>query len=278
MPDSNFADNSKLNLVLALVGAVAGALTIIATATRNLHWVPRWGYGVAAALLLVAAVWTAGFVRPFASERHRRFAIGSLASVGLLLLLLAFTLHYPPPHHPDMPTTVPTSFPNATVPRSASTTGRRGTTASTSSSSTTTAPPPPTTTSAETTTTTSGLPKLHGLEMSCTGLRATMRIGSHVQVTYEFESDGSGTVGLGVGLYDDAGNDQSDGNNDVDSIAVSAGPNRLSRVFDIPAVATGPYELDGEVWPANKVGSDSAETLLDGPCVISGASTFKISH
>jgi hypothetical protein len=43
--------------------------------------------------------------------------------------------------------------------------------------------------------------------------------------------------------------------------------NPVSRPFLIPpGVPAGTYELNAELWPANKIGDDGVETLAEAPC------------
>ena len=42
--------------------------------------------------------------------------------------------------------------------------------------------------------------------------------------------------------------------------------NTVTRVFVMPQVPTGRYELDAMIWPANRIGMEGAETYADTPC------------
>jgi hypothetical protein len=91
--------------------------------------------------------------------------------------------------------------------------------------------------------------------------------GTLVTLAYNIESRSAIDVGLGAGLYDKAGVDRSTGIGDRDSLPLQVGPNRLTRPFEVPrGLPAGRYELDAEIWPANKVGADGVETLADSPC------------
>jgi hypothetical protein len=88
-----------------------------------------------------------------------------------------------------------------------------------------------------------------------------------VQPTYHVDSPITRQVGLNVGLYDAQGNDDSNGDGDVDSIALHQGWNSLSRLAAIPAnLQPGQYKLDAEIWPANEIGQNGVNDLIDPTC------------
>lgn len=93
------------------------------------------------------------------------------------------------------------------------------------------------------------------------------RPGTTVQLTYRVTSSEDLRVGLGAGLYDDAGNDHSTGEGDQDSVEIPVGTSNLTRPVLVPRdLARGHYELNGEIWPENRVGAEGAELLREAPC------------
>jgi len=86
-------------------------------------------------------------------------------------------------------------------------------------------------------------------------------------VVFEVDANARATVGIGAALYDDHGNDHSNGFGDLDSMALPSGHTSVSRIVEFPKIlAAGRYELVAEVWPANKVGAEGFNTLADSPC------------
>jgi hypothetical protein len=72
---------------------------------------------------------------------------------------------------------------------------------------------------------------------------------------------------LGAGLYDEKGNDHSNGDGDVSSFTLKQGNSSPSRPVTIPAhLPPGKYELDAEIWPANAVGQNGINDLTDATC------------
>jgi hypothetical protein len=103
--------------------------------------------------------------------------------------------------------------------------------------------------------------------VKCTLNQTTLRPGITVQLTYEIDTNQPTPAGLGAGLYDNQGKDRSTGYGDINSLSLPAGRSTKSRSVKIPAnLAPGKYELDAEVWPANEVGANGANTLADGTC------------
>lgn len=91
--------------------------------------------------------------------------------------------------------------------------------------------------------------------------------GETITLTYTIVASDAIEVGLGAGLYDTAGSDQSTGFGDVDQYHLASGRNRVNRPFRVPStLPSGAYELVAEVWPANKIGADGVETLAGGHC------------
>jgi hypothetical protein len=94
-----------------------------------------------------------------------------------------------------------------------------------------------------------------------------LRPGITVQLTYDIESSHGLTVGLGAGLYDNVGTDHSTGYGDLDSVPLAIGKNTETRPVLIPgSLPPGRYELDAEIWPQNKVGTNGANTLAEATC------------
>jgi hypothetical protein len=101
----------------------------------------------------------------------------------------------------------------------------------------------------------------------CEGPRS-MKPGEVVILTYTISSSVARDVGLGAGLYDEAGDDHSTGFGDVDSLRIEKSPRNIAkRQFEIPAkLSAGRYEVQAEIWPANEVGVDPANTFAEGQC------------
>lgn len=105
------------------------------------------------------------------------------------------------------------------------------------------------------------------MTLSCSLSQQRLRPGMTVQLTYHVDSPVIRQAGLGAGLYDAQGNDDSNGDGDVDSIALHQGWNSLSRPVTIPAnLQPGQYELDAEIWPANEIGQNGVNDLIDATC------------
>jgi hypothetical protein len=94
-----------------------------------------------------------------------------------------------------------------------------------------------------------------------------MHQGDRITLTYLIEVDATGEVGLGAGLYDVVtGTDRSTGRFDIDSLPLESGTMTRTRLFIVPRVPRGRYELRGEVWPAGRIGAEDAETLAEASC------------
>ena len=106
------------------------------------------------------------------------------------------------------------------------------------------------------------------VSVECTA-SSRIRPGKLVTLAYKIKSDRTVDVGLGAGFYDESGGDHSTGTGDRDSLRLKSGDTRVTRVFVEPAgLAPGIYELDAEIWPANKIGADGVETLADDQCAV----------
>jgi hypothetical protein len=94
-----------------------------------------------------------------------------------------------------------------------------------------------------------------------------LRPGKVVTLAYDIKSDAAVDVGLGAALYDENEVDHARGTGDRDSVHLQRGHNRVTRPFMIPVgLPVGTYELDAEIWPANKIGDNGVETFADSPC------------
>lgn len=91
--------------------------------------------------------------------------------------------------------------------------------------------------------------------------------GVTVQLTYKAYSPVTRQVGLGAGLYDEQGNDHSNGDGDVSVFTLKQGQSNPSRPVTIPTnLPPGKYELDAEIWPANKIGQNGVNDIIDATC------------
>lgn len=91
--------------------------------------------------------------------------------------------------------------------------------------------------------------------------------GQTTTATYTITSNQSVKVGIGAGVYDSQGNDQSNGDGDIDAYQLVAGTQTVTRDLVLPSsLAAGRYEIDAEIWPANEIGADGVDTLADAVC------------
>lgn len=91
--------------------------------------------------------------------------------------------------------------------------------------------------------------------------------GVTVQLTYKVYSPVARQVGLGAGLYDEQGNDHSNGDGDVSVFMLQQGQSNPSRPVTIPTnLPPGKYELDAEIWPANEIGQNGVNDIIDATC------------
>lgn len=89
--------------------------------------------------------------------------------------------------------------------------------------------------------------------------------GQKIKLTYEIYAPTPVHAGLGAGLYDNAGNDHTNGTGDRDDVPLTVGRQNVTRQIEIPRDLTGGrYEITAEVWPANRIGSGA--TLADDSC------------
>ncbi|HEX8860563.1 MAG TPA: hypothetical protein VGC06_16020 [Actinomycetes bacterium] len=91
--------------------------------------------------------------------------------------------------------------------------------------------------------------------------------GETITLVYGIDAPKPMHVGLGAGVYDGKGHDHSTGLGDVDDLALAAGATHQTRPVEIPdSLPSGRYEVAIELWPANQIGEDGADTLADRPC------------
>jgi hypothetical protein len=110
-------------------------------------------------------------------------------------------------------------------------------------------------------------PKVSSMMLTCNLSQKQLRPGMIVQLTYHVNSPVARQVGLGAGLYDEQGTDHSNGDGDVSSITLQQGWNSPSRSVTIPTdLPPGQYELDAEIWPANEIGQNGVNDLVDATC------------
>lgn len=110
-------------------------------------------------------------------------------------------------------------------------------------------------------------PTVSSMTLTCSLSQRQLWLGMTVQLTYHVDSPVGHEVGLGVGLYDEQRNDHSNGDGDVSSIALQQGRSSLSRPVTIPTnLPPGQYELDAEIWPANEIGQNGVNDLVDATC------------
>ena len=105
------------------------------------------------------------------------------------------------------------------------------------------------------------------ITLSCSLSQGQLAPGMTVQLTYHVHSLTTRQVGLGAGLYDDQGNDHSNGDGDVDNTTLPQGQSSPSRPVVIPAnLPAGKYEITAEIWPANEIGQDNVNDIIDTTC------------
>ncbi|WP_433081339.1 hypothetical protein ACQP1P_45810 [Dactylosporangium sp. CA-052675] len=74
------------------------------------------------------------------------------------------------------------------------------------------------------------------------------------------------TVGVGVSLYDDSGEDLSTGAGDIDSLNIGAGETPLLLQPRAPQILRRRVEVRVELWPPNKIGQEGARLLGEAVC------------
>jgi hypothetical protein len=106
------------------------------------------------------------------------------------------------------------------------------------------------------------------LSVTCSG-PPTFARGQSITVTYVMDVTVAGTASLGAELYDSVGNDHSVGIGDASAVVLTVGRHSVSRQITIPRdLAAGAYELNAEIWPANKIGTEmtDVDSLADASC------------
>jgi hypothetical protein len=105
------------------------------------------------------------------------------------------------------------------------------------------------------------------INVECILSTRSPRPGMTITMTYKLFLNRADKVGLGAAIYDNSGNDDSTGTGDIDSIQLPQGQVSESRPVPIPGdLSPGNYEIDAEIWPANEVGQDGANTIADPTC------------
>lgn len=252
---SLFTSKWKLSDTLAVAGVTIGYLTLLGDEPlRRL-----------AGLITVAS--TLGLsVKCFRSSGVRQGLYISGATAGVLALVLIYigvsvsfqTQQVPQTLDALSTTSSSTTSANTKTPSFTSTGSPTSDTASSQSSSTT---PPPSI----------SLPALAvsaTCELSGFGKQEVASPGSKVAVSYTLVANTADNVGVGAGVYgSDRSRDYSNGDGDVDDLRIASGTNSLTRLVSIPSdIGPGDYEIDVEIWPANKIGADGADTYADAVC------------
>ena len=199
--------------------------------------------------LLLVALGIYGVVRGKFGQQTSGGAMGGTISLplsGLILLLGLGALGFAVYLAADQPTKIRVVLPHvsATLPSASST-------LITSISPTPTPPTP--------------APSL--MTLGCKLSDKKLRAGLTIQLTYQVYSPVARRVGLGAGLYDEQGTDHSNGDGDVSVFTLKQGQSSPSRPVTIPAdLPSGKYELDAEIWPANKIGQNGVNDIIDTTC------------
>jgi hypothetical protein len=103
--------------------------------------------------------------------------------------------------------------------------------------------------------------------VSCAVVSGQLVPGAIVQITYHINANESFPAGLGAGVYDNAGNDHSTGYGDQPDLMISKGQTSISRpVLLSPKLPAGYYEITGEIWPPNEIGTNGKNTIADRTC------------
>jgi hypothetical protein len=91
--------------------------------------------------------------------------------------------------------------------------------------------------------------------------------GQRVTAVYKITSNQAVKVGLGVGVYDSGGIDQSDGTGDTDGYQLTAGTHMVTHVLELPSgLSADQYEIVAEIWPNGKIGATGADVLAEATC------------
>jgi hypothetical protein len=98
-------------------------------------------------------------------------------------------------------------------------------------------------------------------------ITSSVHPGKQITATYTITSNRTIKVGIGAGVYDSAGVDQSTGYGDLDGYQLTPGTQEVTRVIEVPSgLPAGHYEIGAEVWPSGKIGADGTEVLAEGLC------------
>lgn len=112
-----------------------------------------------------------------------------------------------------------------------------------------------------------GTAKPASITVRCSLSQRILRPGLTLQMTYHISSSSPVLAGLGAGLYDNQGNDHSNGRYDRNAAPLMAGAHTYTRLVVMPAhLPPGRYELDAEVWPPNHVGQNGFNTWTNATC------------
>jgi hypothetical protein len=102
---------------------------------------------------------------------------------------------------------------------------------------------------------------------SCAVVSGKLVPGAIIRITYHINANESFSAGLGAGVYDNAGNDHSTGFGDLSDVALPKGPSSISRpVLLPPKLPASYYEITGEIWPPNEIGTNGKSTIADPTC------------
>lgn len=96
---------------------------------------------------------------------------------------------------------------------------------------------------------------------------ARPRPGQVAILTYAIEAVRDGTVALGAGVYDEAGEDQSEGTGDQDRYVARHGRHLVSRPMVVPAgLRAGRFEIVAELWPPDDIGQ--GDSIAEANCAV----------
>lgn len=109
-------------------------------------------------------------------------------------------------------------------------------------------------------------PRTVSVSISC-DFNSSPHPDAKIELAYHINSADAIRVALGAGIYDSQGNDHSTGFGDIDNIEAARGRSTKTRPVLIPAdLPRGTYELDAEIWPANKIGQNGTNDITDARC------------
>jgi hypothetical protein len=109
--------------------------------------------------------------------------------------------------------------------------------------------------------------KPKSITVRCSLSQRKLKPGMILQLTYHVFTSSAVRASLGVGVYDNQGNDHSNGRYDRNEYPLMAGDHSYSRQVAIPRnLASGRYEMDAEIWPPNHVGQNGFNDWTDAFC------------